>query len=436
MSLAINRNLHLDLSAPSQACAHLLVVDDEEVIVLGLRETLSRAGYEVRTATSAVEAMDLLHQEQFALILTDQKMPRLTGLQFLAQAKEIQPNATRVLMTGVLDLATIIESINKGEIYRFIVKPWLREELIVTVANAVQRHDLICRNAYLQRATQTMNEKLSELNRSLECQVAREAQQIRQLAQLNGALEQNLQRSVELCLNTMQTFYPGLGAQAKRVFEICRVMAESLDLPAEKKQILEISALLHDIGLVGVPRRLIKLWQKTPKSLSAADLTLIRQHPILGQELASFVHHLSEVGTVIRAHHERFDGTGYPDGLAGEDIPWLGRLLAVAVSYVESEHQEWDPEALESIQRGSGTVFDPEAVRLFCRCRPRSSMSFKEREMLLSELKAGMILARGIYGANKMLLIPEGEILTDSVIDKIKNHNRVNPIRQSLLVYC
>jgi DNA-binding NtrC family response regulator len=104
-----NSNALIEPAAPTATRAHLLLVDDEEIIVLGLRETLTRAGYEVRTATSGVAALELLHQEQFALILTDQKMPELTGLQFLAQAKEIQPNATRVLMTGVLDLATVID---------------------------------------------------------------------------------------------------------------------------------------------------------------------------------------------------------------------------------------------------------------------------------------------------------------------------------------
>jgi len=370
------------------------------------------------------------------LILTDQRMPGLTGLQLLARAKEIQGNASRVLMTGVLDLSTVIDSINTGEIYRFMVKPWLREELLVTVSNAVQRHELICRNILLQQTTQAMNERLNELNHSLETKIADEKKQHQQLAELNEALEQNLRRSVELCVNTMQTFSPGLGAQARRVVEICRALADGLDLSQEKRQILEISAWLHDIGLVSVPRRLIKLWQTNPGGLNSNELSLIMQHPALGQELAGFVHHLAEVGMVIRSHHERFDGTGYPDGLAGDAIPWLGRLLAVAVGYAEGSHQEWDPEALEALQKKSGSAYDPEAVRLMARCRPRTSLAYKEREMMLSELKAGMILARGIYAANGLLLIPEGQILNEPAIDKLRNHNRVNPIRQSLLVYC
>jgi response regulator RpfG family c-di-GMP phosphodiesterase len=313
-----------------QAPARLLIVDDEPLVLAVLRETLSREGYQVVVTSNAVEALDLIRKEPpFALILTDQRMPQVTGLEFLAQAKEIQPEATRILMTGVLELNTVVDAINRGEIYRFVIKPWLREELLVTIKNGVQRHELITRNAELHRATAAMNAQLAELNRSLEDRVAREAEHGRQLAALNHALERNLHRSVELCLKILQTFYPSLGAQARRVLELCQSIADGLKMPVEQRQVFELSALLHDIGLVGIPRRIIQLAQGKPDALNDAERALVEQHPILGQELAGFVHHLADVGIVIRSHHERFDGQGYPDQLSGEEIPWLARLLAV-----------------------------------------------------------------------------------------------------------
>ena len=418
-------------AAPSPAS--VLIVDDEELLLLSYKEMIRREGYRVVTAPSAVEALKFLEEEPFALVLTDQNMPTLNGLEFLAQVKAIQPHSTRVLMTGMLDLSMVIDAINKGEIFRFVVKPCLREDLLATVKNAVQRYELIGQNALLQQTTQAMNRELEELNRSLAKQIAREAEQNSQLAGLNDALEQNLNRSVELCLKTMETFYPSLGVHAKRVYELCHAIAEGLELPPNQRQILEISAWLHDVGLVGVPRRLIHLWQNTPEALNPAELALVQQHPVMGQELATFVHHLSEVGVVIRSHHERFDGTGYPDKRAGEHIPWLARLLAVAVSYAENDEPGRD--ALAIIQRGSGKAFDPEAVRVLTRFRPHS-MTRKEREILMSELRSGMVLAKGVHTANGLLLIPEGQILNEPYIDKLRNHNRVNPIKQSLLVYC
>jgi response regulator RpfG family c-di-GMP phosphodiesterase len=357
----------------------------------------------------------------------------LTGLEFLAQVKQIQPDTTRILITAVLNLSTVIDAINKGEIYRFIIKPWLREELLATVRNAVQRYELICRNAVLQATTLAMNEKLTKLNKSLEEQIARIAEQNKTLGELNLALEQNLRRSVTLCARTMETFYPVLGSQARRVFEICRAMAQGLQLPPDQWQILEFSAWLHDIGLVGTPRQLIKHWQQGPESLKEAERALIEHHPVLGQELVSFMNPLADVGTVIRGHHERYDGTGFPDQLAGEDIPWLARLLAVAVSYAASNYE--GEAAIEAIRLGSGEAFDPDAVRAFLRSLPQAAVPRREREVLLSELRPGMVLAKGIYTANGMLLIPEGLQLSEPFINKLRNHNRVNPITQTLLVY-
>lgn len=422
------------LKDPEPSLHRILIVDDEEIVLVALRETLRLEGYEVIMAANAIQALEALKTQQFAVIITDQQMPMLTGLEFLTQVKKIQPDATRILITAVLSLSTVIDAINKGEIYRFIVKPWLREELLATVKNAVQRHELICKNAILQATTMAMNEKLSRLNESLEEQISRVAEQNQQLAQLNEALAQNLHHSVELCLKTMQTFYPSLGSSARRVFGICKAMADLLDLSPDRRQVLEISAWLHDIGLVGVPRQLIKRWHEAPQSLDEAERALVEQHPILGEELVAFMHTLQDVGRVIRAHHERFDGTGYPDKLAGENIPWLSRLLSLAVFYSESNLDK--ASVLNSIQAESGSAFDPDAVRVFLRSLPKAVVPRKEKEVTLSELRPGMVLAKGIYTANSMLLIPEGQVLSDTFIDKLWNHNRVNPISQTLLVYC
>lgn len=405
----------------------ILIVDDEEIVLVALRNMIQHVGYEVRTASNPIEALELIRKEQFSVVLTDYKMPMLTGLEFLAQVKQLQPDATRLLITAVLSLKTVIDAINKGEIYRFIVKPWLREELLATISNAVQRYELITRNTVLQATTMSMNDKLTALNQSLEVQN-------KKLADANEAMAQNLKHSVELCLKTMQTFYPSLGSQARRVFEVCRAMSNGLELPPDQKQVLEIGALLHDIGLVGVPRQLIKRWQQAPESLTDAERALIEHHPILGQDLAGFAHNLRGVGVLIRSHHERFDGSGYPDGLSGENIPWLGRLLAVAVHYAESNLPSRD--AMEVIKLRSGSSFDPEAVRIFVRSFPQANVPRKEREVLLSELRPGMVLAKGVHTANGLLLIPEGQSLSDTYIDKLRNHHRVNPINASMLVYC
>ncbi|MFO1487704.1 MAG: response regulator [Verrucomicrobiota bacterium] len=412
----------------------ILIVDDEDIILSALQEILRRAGYEAITFADPLQAVAELKRRPFSVVITDQTMPGLSGLELLAEARQTQPFATRILITAVLSLDTVIEAINKGEIFRFIVKPWLREEFLATVQNAVQRYELICQNAHLQSATQSMNEQLVELNRSLEQQVKLVAQQNQQLADMNAALEQNLLRSMELCVHTMQTFYPSLGNQSRRVSDLCKSIAQVLKLSPEDRRILESSALLHDIGLVGVQRHIIRKWQSEEEPLTPAEKALIEQHPILGQELAAFSSGLDRIGQIIRAHHENYDGSGYPDQLVGENIPWLARLLAVVVAFAASPLTS--SEAVEKIKQAAGSKFDPEAVRALLRALTVTPVSRQEREVTLTDLRPGMVLARGIYTSSGVMLVPEGQQLNATYIEKLLNHNRIQPLPQSLMVYC
>ena len=420
----------LPLDAAAQC---VLVVDDDASVVKLVGETLRAEGYNVTTTVDPLQALETMRRQQFAAVVSDQKMPQMTGLEFFGRVGQMQPNAMHILLTAVLDLSVVIDAINRGEIYRFLVKPWTREELLGAVATACQRHQHNRHEAALQAETETKNEQLFWLNRSLDEQLARGGEQNRRLAQLNQALEQNLQQCVELCVKTMETFFPSLGTRARRVSVLCQGMAEALELSPEQRQILEISAWLHDIGLVNVPRDLIRRWQESADRLSEAEQALIRHHPIVGQELARFVAHLEEVGTVIRAHHERLDGSGYPDGLRGDQIPKLARLLAVAVAYAESNLDGRD--SIHEIEAKRGSAYDPEAVRVLLRCLPKAVLPRQEKGVLLVELQPGMVLAGGIYNAHGMLILPEGHVLNEAWIGKLKAHDRVSPLNPLLQVY-
>ena len=423
-----------DLDATPATTDPILVVDDEPVVLSLLREQLEHAGYTTVGLTNPLKALEEIRQRPFSVILSDQRMPELAGLELLSHASRIQPHATRILVTGMTDLDTVIDSINKGEIFRFVVKPWIPQEFLATVKNGVQRHELICQNLRLQASTQAMNEQLVDLNRSLEQQVKLVAQKNQLLQNMNLALEDNLVRSMELCVHTMETFYPLLSNRARRVFELCKSMAHVLQLGPEDTRTLESSALLYDIGLVGVPRQIIRHWQESPQTLNEAERAVIEQHPILGQELAAFSSDLNTVGQIIRAHHENFDGTGYPDQLNGDSIPWLARLLAVAVAYVSNPMS--DVVALEKLKTDAGTVFDPEAVRVFLRAHNVAVIPRKERHVSLSDLRPGMIMARGIHTYNGLLLVAQGQLLNATFIEKVLNHNRIQPITEALVIYC
>lgn len=403
-------------------------------MLVALREILLREGYQVMTHNNPLQALEALKKETFSVIITDQQMPMLTGLEFLAQARRLQPDATRILITAVLNLDTVIDAINKGEIYRFVVKPWLREELLATLKSAVQRYELTCRNQILQASALSMNEKLRELNASLERQVARVAEQNEELERLNVELAADLQRTVDLCGQILQKFSPVLGLQARRIHDICSTMADVLNLAPADRQLLEAAGSVCNLGFVGLPREVLRNLYEAPDELTNLDRQSIEQHPILGQEILQPIHRFVGVGEIVRAHHEQYDGGGYPDHLKHQEIPWLARLLAVAASFAEARNQ--GPEELEILQAQSGSAFDPEAVSAFCAAYPALMGLRQQQEVSVSELRPGMVLAKGIYTASGSLLLPEGQQLTESNIGNLRDHSRANHFDHLLLVTC
>ena len=148
------------LNTPKESVRPILIVDDEEIVLVALRDTLLREGYTVVSSPHAVHALSVLKEQEFSVVISDHQMPMVTGVEFLAQVGQIQPDATRILITAVLNLGTLIDAINKAEIYRFVVKPWSREELLATVKSAVERFDLISSKSRLLAQTLRENEQL------------------------------------------------------------------------------------------------------------------------------------------------------------------------------------------------------------------------------------------------------------------------------------
>jgi response regulator RpfG family c-di-GMP phosphodiesterase len=385
------------------------------------------------TSPSANEALEQLAARPFDVIISDQRMPGMLGTELLAEATRIQPSASRILITGVLSIDTVIEAINRGEIFRFLAKPWLRAELLATVSNAVHRHDLIVSNNALQARTAQLNDELEKTNATLRTKLEELTGQKRELDEAHEAMQANFDHSLELCYRIINTFHPVLGQHTKSVVEICRRMTEVHPFTDEEKRVLVASAWLHDIGLIGFDRTLLRKLLSTHAHLSNEEKSLLQHHPIYGQTLAAFVEKLTGVGETIRAHHERLDGKGYPDGLAGQMIPWTARCLAVAVHFVECGLPKQP--AMESLLQHSGTAFDPEAVRLLLKVVQTAELPRKMREIMVDELAPGMKLAKGIYSPSGLLLVGEGQELNLLTIKKIKNHNLSTSVTQRLLVY-
>ena len=412
----------------------ILSIDDDPLILKVLEDLVTRSGYQSVTTTSANEALRYALDRKFAVVIADHNMPDMMGADLLHRFAQIQPSASRILITGIKSLDIVTAAVNSGEIFRFVTKPWISAEMMATLHNAVQRYELIEANRSLERTTAELNQKLSEANSRLEKQLRELEAGKREVDLSHEALKTNFSRSLELCQRILTTFNPLLGEQAKASMKIAQIMSETHYFDEEQKHVLEVSARLYDIGLAAVPPGFMMAVQNNLEDTPPELKTVFLNHTIHGQTLASFVDLLKPVGDTIRAHHERFDGKGFPDGLAGEMIPWPARCLAVIIYYVTCglPHEQ----AVDRILEQSGTAFDPDATRLFLRCAQATSLPRLVREVMVDELDVGMQLASGIYSPTGVLLVAEGYHLDENTIKKIRNFNSSSSLLRQLLVYC
>jgi response regulator RpfG family c-di-GMP phosphodiesterase len=314
----------------------ILLVDDESSILKAINRLLRTEGYIIKIATSGAEGLKSIQSSDVpvALIISDQRMPQMNGTQFLEQAKRLAPDAIRFLLTGYSDMAAVVEAVNKGEIHRYLTKPWNDDELLQAVRQALDHGRLIFENRRLLELTQHHNADLNELNRELENKVRERTIEIQQkhdqLVGLNARLEQSLMDTIRFMSSLIETLNPRLGAYMRRTSEQAKRVAEEMGLAGENLKQVEIAGLIHDVGLIGVPDR---YWEKEDKDLIKSEDRQFKNHPLIASFLLETIDRLTEVAPIVRHHHENVDGTGFPDKLLADDIPIGSKIIAVVGDY-------------------------------------------------------------------------------------------------------
>mgnify|MGYP000091240473 CR=1 FL=1 len=356
----------------------ILIVDDEPDIVDLLKETFEDSGYQVLTALSGVEALNLLEDGSPGVILSDNRMPGMSGIEFFEEVKKSGIDSIRILMTGYADLNIAIDAINRGWVYKFITKPFRMEEIQVTVRRAVEFYDIVTQKKLLEKQVREQNaaleervaERTRELQKLTEVLADKNKKLLHQKNEIRRLYSQ-LQRSY---LGTITSLYFALEAKdqytrghSERVFHYSLRVGRKLGLSQQDMMNLKYAALLHDLGKIGIPDSILL----KPGSLTEEEYSTIKDHPIVGASILDPIQFLRRVRDIIRHHHEHFDGRGYPDGLTADKINIQGRIIAVVDAYdaMRSDRPYRNArsrqEALRELHEMAGSQFCPDCVEAF-----------------------------------------------------------------------
>jgi len=355
----------------------ILFVDDEVNILKALRRLTRHEPWTVLCASRGVEALETLDKSPAQVVVSDQRMPEMSGVDLLQAVRDRHPDVVRMMLTGYTEMNVAVDAINRGEIYRLITKPWNDEELKATIRQAFDHYDLKREIKRLNQVTREQNFKLQDMNRNLEGKVRERTKQLAEKHQeLRTAYVQTI-RALAEAVDAKDAYTRG---HSERVGVYASKLAREMNFPKEFIERVYIAGVLHDVGKIGVPDHIIT----KPDRLTDDEYAEIKKHPEIGAKILEPVTFLADIVPCVRHHHEWYDGSdqGYPLHLAGERIPLPSRVILVAdtVEAMTSDRPYRKALPLEAVlnelHRYAGTQFDPVCAKAMLVLLEREGESF------------------------------------------------------------
>lgn len=418
----------------------ILCVDDEIGVLQALKRLLAADGYRVLLAPSAADGLAILSAEHVDIVIADMRMPDVDGATFLAEVRTRWPIILRILLTGQSSITDAIAAINQGEIYRYLTKPWDNDELRLVLRHATERQLLAYERDRLLTEVHLQNEALRTLNSELEARVDARTTELRhehnRVLIANEKLKTGFTMAVKVFSSLIELGETRFAGHAQRVTELTLRIAERLEVERDPLRDIEIAALLHDIGMIGMPD---SVKYKPYADLSPAQLEQLKQHSATGSMVLMAVEELRPAAKILRAHHERYDGLGYPDGLRGEEIPLGARILAVANDFDALMIGMHEPNSLDEdraahkILEGAGKRYDPRVVDQFENLMQSGASGlilgkrppiYREVTVNPEQLEPGMVISRDLLSGNGVLMLHREHVLDSEMIGLIREYAR------------
>jgi putative nucleotidyltransferase with HDIG domain len=361
-----------DLELPKTAKHRhsILIVDDEDSILNTFKRILADGDYEVHTANNGLEGLNKLHtaQRPYSLIISDQRMPLMSGVQFFTQAKDIFPDAVRILLTGYADTDAVIDAINKGGVHLYFTKPWHEEELLLHIKQSFSKVEILQENKRLIELIKSKNNELLKLNKTLEKRtrdktddLLAQTEKLKESYKKSQMILDGIVKTLSKIIETRDPYTSGHEDQVARI--ACKI-AKEMKLSEEQIAAIRVAATLHDIGKISVPSEILT----KPGRLSDLEREIIKTHCKVARDIIINIEFPYPVAEIIFQHHERMDGSGYPRGLKGDKIAIEARIIGTAdVIDAMASYRPYRPAlgvdaAIEEIIKFRGIIYDSTVV--------------------------------------------------------------------------
>ena len=396
----------------------VLFVDDEPNILRAIKRALFTMDITLLLADSGAKALELMSNHEVHVVISDMKMPQMSGAELLEQVAINYPDTFRVVLTGYADIESTIKAVNQGKIHRYLQKPWDNQELISVVEEGLERVKLKAENTRLQKLTRLQNRKLRDVNASLEQVVQKRTRQIK--AALNKIEKHNI--AMEQVLFNVISINPNInGKFAIEVSELASKLARIARLEKDEIKQVRYAGLICELGLLGLETEDFKApFSKLKYQQQQNYLSQTKQAALI---LAP-AHELHQVSDIIEFQFEHYNGSGLYNKVAKE-IPAGARILAIARDYWRlvtgrMSGVEMSPrDAKLEMKKHRNTRYDGEFLDLLLEAEDVTTSKLLSTSLKATQLKAGMVLAQNLYNDSHILILPEGHVFSDATIQKL-----------------
>ena len=340
----------------------ILVVDDEEAIREVVSTMLESKGYRCTAVSNGRAAQEQVKRATPDLVLSDMIMPEMDGIKLLDWMREYDPEVPVIMVTAIHDISTALEAIRRGA-YDYILKPFEKDQLFLGVGRALQHRRLVAENrSYQLKLEQQVEERTAQLSGAL------------------AQLEQSYDDTLEALGSALDLKDAETEGHCQRVTAFTISIAKAMPVPSPYLPVLARAAFLHDIGKMAIPDGILR----KPGPLTDDEKQIMRKHCEIGYNMLIRIPFLRDAAEIVLAHQEFYDGTGYPRGLKGDQIPLGARIFTIAdsldamISDRPYRRALPMPHAREEIRRCAGTQFDPKVVDVFCTIPEQHWMDLRE----------------------------------------------------------